>query len=73
MVFGERGIHIQRGSHSYLATVVRGRTPFGLEKKMEETLRKLEKEFPESLVLARVDGKVLDGAGELLSKELLGR
>jgi len=73
MDFGERTIHICRGAHSYLAVVVRGRARLGLQRKMEETLQKLEKAFPESLVVARVDGRVLDGAGELLGKELLGR
>jgi len=73
MDFGERMIHITRGAHSYLAAVVRGRTPLGLQGKMEDTLGKLEKAFPESLLMQQVDGRVLDGAGELLSKELLGR
>jgi hypothetical protein len=73
MDFGDRTILIRRGTHSYLAAVVRGRAPLGLQRKLEETLGKLEKAFPESMVLQRVDGRVLDGAGELLSKELLGR
>ena len=73
MDFGERTIHITRGAHSYLAAVVRGRAPLRLQGKMEETLAKLEKAFPESLLMQQVDGRILDGAGELLSKELLGR
>jgi len=73
MDFGDQTILIRRGTHSYLAAVVRGRAPLALQRKMEETLRKLEKAFPESMVLQRVDGKVLDGAGEILGKELLGR
>lgn len=73
MDFGERTINIHRGGHSYLAAVVRGRTPFGLRRKMEETLRKLEDKYTNSLLNGTVDGRLLDGAGELLSKEMLGR
>lgn len=72
MDFGARTIIIRRGGHSYLAAIVRGRAPFGLNRKMVETLRKLEAKYTDSLLNGTVDGRLLDGAGELLSQELLG-
>ena len=71
MDFGQRRILIRRGSASYLAIVLRGRTPSSLPKKMDETLRKFEAAFPQ--IADQVDGNMMDSAGEVLSRELLGR
>jgi len=71
MDFGQRKILIRRGGASYLAIVLRGRTPSSLPKKMDETLRKFEAAFPQ--IADQVDGNMMDSAGEVLSRELLGR
>lgn len=71
MNFGERKIIVRQGNASYLAIILKGRTPSSLPKKMDETLRKFEKAFPQAS--ENVDGAILDGASDVLSKELLGR
>jgi uncharacterized repeat protein (TIGR01451 family) len=71
--FGQQRIHIQRGKHSYLAVVLRGRTPWGLPGRMKETLTIIEGKFGD--VLAHWTGNPGDlaAASEILSEGLLRR
>ncbi len=50
MDFGQRRLLIRRGSYSYLAVVVKGRTPGGLPKRMEETLAQIEETYKTVMV-----------------------
>ena len=69
--FGQRKILIRRGTTSYLAVVLTGRAPSGLPRKMEETLRQFEERYPRAAEDA--DDAAMDGANEVLYRELLKR
>ncbi len=70
--FGERRILIVKGSHSYLALVVRGRVPLGLPGRMRRSLGHLEERY--RAAIERWNGSVesLAGADDLLLEGLLG-
>ena len=70
--FGDRRILIFKGSHSYLALVVRGRVPLGLTGRMRRTLVHLEQRY--QAAIERWNGSVdsLAGADDLLLAGRLG-
>ncbi len=72
MDFGDRKILIRKGTHSYLALVVRGRTPFGLPGRMKRTLEHVERTYREAIEKWNGSADGIAGADDLLLAGLLG-
>ena len=71
MDFGNRKILLRKGSHSYLAVIVRGRRPAVFTLRMRRALGKVERAYWH--VIATWDGGSggLEGADDLLRRELM--
>ncbi len=71
MDFGKRKILLQKGFHTYLAVIVRGRQPAGFTSRMKRALGTVERAYWR--VLASWDGRTetLDGADDLLRQQLM--
>lgn len=72
MDFGDRKILIRKGSHSYLALLVRGRTPLWLPARMKRTLEHLERTYREAIEKWNGSADGIAGADDLLLEGLLG-
>ena len=70
--FGDRRILIFKGSHSYLALVVRGRVPLGLTGRMRRTLVSLEERYQVAINRWNGNADSLAGADDVLLEGLLG-
>ena len=66
MEFGENKILIERGQYIYLATVLTGGTPAGIQERMRQVILKIEEEFKDKL--EKWDGSLasLSGIEELV-------
>ncbi len=71
MDFGKRKILLHKGFHTYLAVIVRGRRPAGFTSRMKRALGTVERAYWR--ILATWDGRTepLDGADDLLRRELI--
>lgn len=71
MDFGKRKILLRKGSHSYLAVIMRGRRPAVFTHRMRRALEKVEHAYWQ--VIATWDGTAegLEGADDLLRRELM--
>ncbi len=72
MDFGDRKILIHKGSHSYLAVLIRGRAPLGLARRMRRTLDRLESQYRAAIEKWNGSAEGLAGADDLLLEGLLG-
>ncbi len=70
--FGDRKIVICKGTYSYLALLVRGRVPLGLEKRMRRTIEHVEQTYQRAIEKWNGSAEGLAGADEILIEGLLG-
>ncbi len=72
MDFGMRKIYLWRGTHSYLAAVLKGRTPPTLGRKLRNTLERIEQAYGDVLASWGGDMRQVEGTVQILSSSLLG-
>lgn len=71
MDFGKRKILLQKGFHSYLAVIVRGRRPAGFTSRMRRALGTVERAYWQSIATWDGRSEALEGADDLLRRELM--